>query len=463
MAKPESLSLIDKIWDFFSSVRLTVVVLLTIAATSFLGTLIPQDENFPLHFKEQYGDFLYRVFYSLNFFDIYHSLWFQLLLLILTINIIICSMERIQATSKIIFAKEQSKGVSRFKNASATETFQVDFQPDRLKDVYFQTLKAEFHRVDIEETEKGFAVFAEKGRLTRLGVYIVHLSVVFLLFGGLIGSIFGLEGFVNIPEESSVDRIRLRKTGHTYPLDFEIRCEDFDVSFYKNGAPKEYRSSLTLLKKGEIVYQKDIIVNDPLRYDGFNIFQSSYGMLPPKTVTLGFLSSDSNMEYIKKVSFGQLIELPEGGGEFVIYDYSNSYHYMNMNLRETFLGRFTKDDAEPEDILLPLRYPNFDKMRKGKFIVTVIDYDPRYYTGLQVTKDPGVPVVYLGFIVMILGLIVTFFMSHQRLCVEVIARSKGAEVRIAGLANKNQIGIEQKVEKISHKMKDVSDKTLKPH
>jgi cytochrome c biogenesis protein len=99
--------------------------------------------------------------------------------------------------------------------------------------------------------------------------------VIFLLVGGLIASIFGFDGYVNIPEGEAVSSIRIRNGGKTLLLDFEIRCEDFDVTFYDSGMPKEYRSSLTIVANGQPVVIKDIIVNDPLRCKGVNIFQSS--------------------------------------------------------------------------------------------------------------------------------------------------------------------------------------------
>jgi cytochrome c biogenesis protein len=78
------------------------------------------------------------------------------------------------------------------------------------------------------------------------------------------------------------DVIRIRNTGEIHRLGFQIPCDDFNLTLYKTGAPKEYRSSLSILEGDKAVKQKDIIVNDPLRYRGINIFQSSYGKLPPE-------------------------------------------------------------------------------------------------------------------------------------------------------------------------------------
>lgn len=293
---------------------------------------------------------------------------------------------------------------------------------------------------------------AEKGRWTRLGVYSVHLSVILLLLGGLIGSIFGFEGFVNIQEGETVNSIGLRKTEQIHNLDFAIRCDDFSVSFYETGTPKEFRSTLSIIEDGRSVLQKDIIVNDPLRYKGINLFQANYGMLPPDEITLNIMSRETGMVYKKKTKIGMPIVLPEGAGTFVIKEHRNSFIYKGIALGETFIGILNGKDGSSIDIMLPLNFAGFDKMRKGDLNFSVADYDNRYYTGLQVTRDPGVLVVYSGFVVMIIGCFVTFFMSHQRLCVEVVKNGNKTKVMVAGTANKNKLGMQARVKNFSRNL-----------
>ena len=97
------------------------------------------------------------------------------------------------------------------------------------------------------------------------------------------------------------------------------------MSTYKNGAPKEYRSSLTILENGEPVLTKDIIVNDPLQYKGISMFQSSYGEMSPERteapsfspddIQLAFLVNASGMVYKRTAELGKPLEIPEGMGK----------------------------------------------------------------------------------------------------------------------------------------------------
>jgi len=468
---------LNSIWKFFASLQLTIVILLSLAGTSIIGTLIPQNETATAYVKS-YGEMLYRVFSVLDLFDMYHAWWFQFLILLLTANVLVCSFDRLSITWKVIFVKIPKFNLSSFTGSKSKMTFTAERSEESLRKETEAVASKEFGYVRIENIEKGFAVFAEKWRWTRLGVYFVHLSVILLLMGSLIGSIFGFEGFVNIAEGEKVSSIRLRSNGEMKQLDFEIQCDDFDISFYPSGAPKEYRSSLTLLEGGNVLMQKDIIVNDPLRFRGINLFQSSYGEInrprnqtggkPPEEITVGFTSMESGMQYEKKVAIGQVVQMPEGNGTFVLKEYRPSAAFMGQDIGESIVGVINREGEESVQVLLPMRFSKFDKMRKGKVFISIlktkggtpakpVDQEPLYYTGLQVTKDPGVWVVYTGFMMMILGCFVTFFMSHQRLCIAVIEKGKKRELTVSGRANKNKLGMQNKVEKIAQRLANLSD------
>ena len=464
-----------RLWKFFASVKLTVAVLSLLAATSIIGTVIPQNKS-SAAYLQAYGEFCYTIFSFLDVFDMYHSWWFQLLLILLTVNIIVCSIERISIPWKIVFVKIPSFNVTRFRKLSQRKEFTSRLSPDQLKKLYEPAIPKSFGYIRIEETADGFCFFAEKGRWTRFGPYIVHVSVILLLLGSLIGSLAGFEGYTDIPEGETRSSIRIKNTDNIHHLDFGIRCDDFNVSFYDNGAPKEFRSSLTIIENGKPVLKKDIIVNDPLRYKGINIFQSRYGKLPPSKISpkksfskkdpsdmiiLNIISKETGINYQETTVIGRSIELPEGVGKFVIKDFMDSADFKGMKIGEVYLGVLTPVDGSPVEVLLPLRFPNFDKMRNGNMAISIVSQsgnrghflnsgeETRYYTYLQVTKDPGVPVVYTGFIIMIIGCFITFFMSHQRICIEVTENDNKSKIMVSGTNNKSSMGIENRLNKIS--------------
>ncbi|MGD8713931.1 MAG: cytochrome c biogenesis protein ResB [Desulfobacterales bacterium] len=468
----------EKIWRFFSSVRLTIVLLLSLAATSIIGTLIPQNES-PQAYLQAFGASLYRFFDLLGFLDLYHSWWFQTLMLLLALNVLICSINRLSATWRIIFPERPKFNLSRFRQLEPKEEFTQNSSGEDLQKRYQAIISRIFRYCRVEKTDNGYVIFGEKGRWTRIGVYIVHLSVICMLVGGVIGSRFGFEGYVNLAPGEAAQQIQLRNRNQTLALDFAIRCDDFKVSFYPNGAPQEFRSSLSIIEQGNVVKSQDIIVNDPLHYKGISIFQASYGPLPsrkqdaqnPDELTLVFTSKSTGMNYQKKAAIGQTIKIPEDLGKFTVDEFRNSYIFRGQDLGATIVGTLHQSDGAAVEIVLPIQFPSFDKMgpifnkaRKDDVLISVsgIKAQPaeeRYFTGLQVSRDPGVWVVYTGFILIIVGCYVTFFMSHRQVCVDIIESGRNCRIVVTGTVNKNKLGNERKVKKIADSLTNDSSQT----
>ena len=453
-APSTSNGLLDAIWKLLASIRLTFVLLLTLAATSVIGTLIPQNSE-PAAYLAAFGETLYRFFSVLGLFDMYHSWWFQILIALLAANIIVCSADRISLQRNVLFVRRPRFQSARFQNLPDRVEFEDERPTEALRGLYEAYLSRKARAVQAEAADEGFSLYGETGRWTRFGVYTVHLSVVLLLIGGLIGSIFGFDGFATIPEGETVQQITLRNSGERRRLPFAIRCDDFEVSFYETGAPKEFRSSLTLLENGRPVAQKDIIVNDPLRYQGISIFQSSYGTLPSHEAVLSFTSRSTGMVYTKEMKIGGEIAIPENLGTFVLADIRHNAQFRGNPIGDAFIGRLTPPNGSPEEVVLPIRFPTFDRMRRGDVVIAVDQFKERHYTGLQVNKDPGVDVVYLGFILMILGCYVTFFRSHQQVCIQASRRGSVTRVTVCGTANKNKAAMERRIQRLSAALKQL--------
>ena len=184
---------------------------------------------------------------------------------------------------------------------------------------------------------------------------------------------------------------------------------------------------------------------------------------PEKEIVLTFSILASGKSYKITTAVGKPVDIPEGLGKFVLVEHRESADFMGQNIGEALVGILTPNGGNPVEVLLPLHFPNFDKMRRGAVVISVSGQkqaafspdsasEPRYYTGLQVTQDPGVWLVYTGFIVMIIGCIVTFFMSHQRICIEVIKQGKKNKVVVTGRANKNNLGMHNRIKRIARQL-----------
>lgn len=96
-------------------------------------------------------------------------------------------------------------------------------------------------------------------------------------------------------------------------------------------------------------------------------------------------------------------------------------------------------------------------MRGGDFAISVKDIEFGYYTGLQVTRDPGVPVVYAGFILIIIGCYITFFMLHKQVCVELAEKNGQTQVMLACVSGKNRPGMKAAARRLAGQLKNMQN------
>ena len=209
-------SLTEQIHDFLSSVRLSLFLFGALAATSILGTLIPQDTTSEQRLR-QYGPKLNALIELFDLGNMYHSWWFQLLLILLAINLIVCSLRRLPKTLKSLEAARNFLSPTRVKKMQTNSEIRFPLKPSETQNLVAPLLNQRFSSSRWQEDQGGWQAAAEKGRIGRLGVYFVHISVLLVLGGALIGSIFGFKGFVTIWESEEESLVQLKK-GASLPL-----------------------------------------------------------------------------------------------------------------------------------------------------------------------------------------------------------------------------------------------------
>ncbi len=434
----ESLSII---YDLFRSLKLTIALLILLAVLSIIGTLIVQNASRP-EYIQRFGTGLYEVLNFFNLFDMYHSWWFSAILLLLVINLVTCSVHRLPGILSQISRGPGELEDKMLKTLPYVEKVRIQ-NPFKKEDEIRSSLKKwskNWVRID---TDSAVTLSSERGKLSRLGVPITHLSILIILVGGIIGSFYGFKGFVNILEGETVDRIFLRSKDEeiSKPIDFSVRCDDFKIAYYnlpgrKEKHVKEYTSLVTILENGKEVLKKSVQVNHPLHYKGLAFYQANYGAI--HDVTLGIQWKGKKEKTSFKVLEGNTVPVPNTRDLIRVLQYSNEVH----NFGEGGQVVLFKPNREPSPFWLLKAHPKFDEERNDEFVLTFEGFTEKEYTGLSVTKDPGVWVVWIGCGLMIFGLILSFFFSHQRFWVR-IPKSPEGEVVLAGSANKNRVGFEK--------------------
>jgi len=432
------------VYDLFRSLKLTISLLILLAILSIIGTLITQNAT-RSEYIQRYGLGLYEVLNFFNLFDMYHSWWFSAILLLLVINLITCSLHRFPGVWKQISREPNSGGLedSMLKALPYVEKVRNPIQPETKAEENIQSyLKKWFGNPRLIETEKAITFYSEKGRFSRLGVYITHSSILIILIGGILGSLLGFKGHVEILEGETVDKIFLRIKDEEVPkpIAFSVRCDDFNITYYDLKRPekhvKEYTSHLTILENGKEVLKKTVQVNHPLHYKGLAFYQSNYGTA--HDVTLGIQWGNKKEMAIFKAPEGITVPVPNSNIFIQVLKYASQVHNFGEGVQVVLF----KPNQEPRPFWLLKSFPKLDERRGDEFTLTLEGITSKEYTGLQVTKDPGVWVVWIGCGLMIFGLIVSFFFSHQRVWVR-IPKSPGGEIVLAGSTNKNRVGFEK--------------------
>lgn len=423
------------VWSFFASVKLALFTLFTLATSSIIGTLIPQNEA-PAKYVELYGDSAAKFFFALNFDDMYASWWFTSLLVLFSVNLTVCTIDRFPHIWKIVTRDNLATKIDRLRKMASRRTFTSSASIEEAEAAVNKILPGAGWALEKSEKEGGTLFFSQKGAWTRLAVILVHISILVIFTGSLIGNFFGFKASVMIPEGGETDRVYQSNSEHTpLPLGFHVKCKEFSLTYYDTGAPKEFRSDLVIEKDDKILREKSIVVNDPLKWDGWTFFQSSYQAMDGQ-LTVVIKNTQSGVKKHFGITPSREIKWPKEKVTFGITNISGP----DFMRKYSYKLWFNDASAKPVEIWLN---EGVKKMLPRAETTYEIMIKPRFATGLQVVKDPGVWTVYTGCIMMIVGLIIIFFMSHRRIWVFVEKDGDKTILFLSGNTNKNKLGFEK--------------------
>ena len=453
-------------WKFFSSIKLTIVILILLAIFCIIGTVVPQNEG-AREFAQRLSPQTLSIFNTLNLFDMYHALWFKVVIACLTLNLVVCSIDRFPGTWKKFRLRPEPDRSKPFEHLPEDQTVVTTREFASTAADVGNLLRSRFKNMREKEGKGSRYFYAESGRFSLFGVYIVHVSVLLILIGALIGSFFGFEAYVNIVEGEQTNQVMIRKSMRPLDLGFSVRCDKFTVDFYANGAPKEFRSVLSFLVDGKEVKRTDLLVNHPAEFMGITFYQASYGNVPAKTVDLKIsLEGNETPPLNVAAEMGKDYPLPNGKGTFRVTDVRTDI----MRLGPAVLITVQPEGGKPLDFWIfenhemvmkrlpaPMaKSPKFNPSSFKPYTFSLKGIQTKYYTGLQVNKDPGVSTVWAGCFFIIAGLFVSFFMSHQRIWVRVEKTRRGTRISVAGTASKNPVGLEREIASLVHRMENFS-------
>jgi len=474
-------SLIDKIWNFFSSVKVGVWIIVLILIASAVGTIFPQEMYIPPNevpekfYRDEYG-FLGQLYYQLGFNNLYGSWWYFLLIAALGISLVVASLDRFIP----LFYALKKQGIMRHESFMRrqrifSETNRVENIDEQLDLIKSRLKKRRYH-----VREENGNLLAEKNRFSRWGPYVNHVGLIIFLIGGMLRFVPGMyvddvlwirDGETSVIPGTdgkyylSSDKFIIE----TYQKDQEDKVFAKTLSRVGDGkVVKNFQTNVTLYeRKGEIVHgakpelkkvkEEQIRVNYPLKHDSYALYQTSYKL--NELNKMNFSLIDKNTEE----SFGQItVDLNEpkkqydlGNGHKVeILTYFPNFYFNNEGGVPDTKNRVPDNPGFVFNLISPNKpegeksfvaiqetiEPNGPNQLKMKFESA----ETKNLSALTVRKDHTLWFLGLGGAIFMIGVIQGMYWNHRRIWI----RRHGDGILIAGHTNKNWYGIRNEVNRI---------------
>lgn len=487
-SKVRSQSIFDKIWNFFTSIKVGVSIIAIIAIAAAIGTILPQEYFIPIgadplqHYTEQYGTFG-TLYYKLGFTQLYSSWWFVLLMGLLALSLIAASVDRGVPLYKSLKNQRAKKHASFFKRQRLFKEYESNENAKALAET--------FENKKYKLKTDGDHYLLEKGRLSRWGPYINHTGLIILLAGSMLRFfpgvyideiIYAQEGeTVSIPTTDG--QYYMRNDGFTLDTYDEDAGTVFDQSLQNNMEMtiSNFQTDITMFenKTADIVGSSpdleeiesySIRVNHPYYFDDYELYQSSYDNSQMKSMTFRLEDSEGN---VLGENFTVGLDDPADSYEITeditinMKAYSPDFLEIDENgtlISETpvptnpaFVFEVAAGDTSELSLLQIMN--STDITQDNEYSIKFVEAEEHMASVLTLKKDLSMPIIATGFVIFLIGLFIGSYINHRRIWIN----AEGDTMKIAAHTNKNYFGLKKEMNAAlaSYDLPEVFDKQEK--
>jgi len=473
-------SIVDKIWNFFSSVKIGVSLIIIILVAAAIGTILPQvlyvpatgAEDIAAYYERVYGTFG-KLYYELGLSDLYGSWWFQTLIGMLGISLIVASLDRVIPLYKSLKKQRTRRHESFMKrqrifglgeNQLGEDTWTKS--EEKLKELHYHVKR-----------EDG-AILGEKGRFSRWGPYINHLGLIIFLFGVMLRA---LPGFY-------VDETMWIREGETRAIPetpgYYLKSEEFILETYDKEQAGEvfeeaidrvgtiasnYQTDVVLYKKPEDalpgqtdkleeVKKDSIQVNHPLKFEGFSVFQMDFRLDELRAMHFN-LSNKASGESLGEISIdlvdpeksydlgnGSKVELLGYYPDFSGFENGEPQTKSPVPNNPAFLVKMTTPETPDGETSFVAIKQTVEPLGDNAYKLEFQNVETRDISGLTVRKDKTLWILALGGLIFMIGVAQGSYWNHRRIWIH---ETKEGRLAVAAHTNKNWLSVKKDLDAVT--------------
>ncbi|WP_234996605.1 cytochrome c biogenesis protein [Planktothrix sp. PCC 11201] len=418
-----------EILPLLSDLRLAILLLLIIAIFSISGTLLEQGQsleyyqsNYPEH-PALFGFLTWKVLVFIGLDHVYRTWWFLSLLVLFGSSLTACTFTRQLPTLK---------SARRWTYYDKPKQFQNIALSAELTTGSLTALEPLLKKRNYLVFQEGNKLYARRGLIGRIGPIIVHASMLIILAGSIIGSITGFMAQEMVPGGDIFQVKNILDAGQfsqsQIPKDWSVKVNRFWIDYDPEGRIDQFYSDLSVLnQQGEEVDRKTIHVNEPLHHQGVTFYQADWG--------IAALRVRVNKSPVFRLPMAQLDTQGKGRiwGTWIPIkpDFSAGVSVLARDLKGNVLVYNGKGEL-------------VSTVREGMSTevdgVTVFIDEIIGSTGLQIKADPGIPIVYLGFGLLMISVMMSY-VSHS----QIWALKEGDRLYIGGKTNRAKVTFEREI------------------
>jgi cytochrome c biogenesis protein len=412
-----------------ADLKLAIGLLLVIAVFSIAGTVIEQGQGlafYQANYPEKpalFGFLTWKVLLTAGLDHVYRTWWYLGLLILLGSSLMACTFKR-QWPAWKWFTRDQ-------KLYSKPQQFRKFALSAELPAASIAPLIAQLQQRNYRIVNDGDRIYGRKGIIGRLAPIVVHISMLIILVGGVVGALTGFMAQEMVPGGQTFTVDNVTDTGpwgaSQVPKDWSVKVNRFWIDYLPTGEIDQFYSDLSVLDQGgKEVDRQTIHVNKPLKHKGVTMYQASWGVAG--------INVKLNNSPVLPMPMGEL-DL-KGAGRLW-----GAWLPLNPNDLSDGVSLVVRDLQG-----LVLIYDKTGKListvRQGMAVeiqgIRVAIVEIVGSTGLQIKADPGVPIVYLGFGLLMLSTLMSY-VSHS----QVWGLWQDGQLYLGGVTNRAQVAFER--------------------